>query len=75
MFKFHLGKRILVNWVLECRPGRVVLVLLCAGEQWILAGAAHVDPGAEVVSVDLLLNPRTESHSGNSEIEIKEELE
>ena len=32
MFEVHLGERILVNWVLECRPGGVVLVLLLAFE-------------------------------------------
>ena len=48
--------------VLECWPGGVVLVLLLAGEQGVLALTAHVLPGGEVVSVDLLSGPGAEGH-------------
>ena len=48
--------------VLECRPWSVVLVLLLAGEERVLALAADVLPGGEVVPVDLLSGPGAEGH-------------
>jgi len=51
-----------VDWVLECWPWSVVLVLLLAGEERVLALAADVLPGGEVVPVHLLSGPGAEGH-------------